>query len=442
MTPKTALTHTAVRARDSRPARVLLLESGTGPGGSVNFLRDFAVHVDRRKLSLIVGLYSPNPSRSLSEMDRLGVPVVVFGAAWPSEEPAAGRISRLFDTRLRRIRPLRTVARLASRALTLQLPLAWKLRSFIKREAVELIVLNQDVHFHLPGALAAKWAGVPCICRKAGGIGEGRRLKRLLNRWVDLFVSISQATDADQRSTPGTRRLINLYEGVDLTRFNSLPANQAMRKQLGLPDGKKIVASVSRIEKGKGQIEFIKMVPVVLNRYRDAAFLIVGGGEPGNQPLMTELKALARALDVENDIVFAGWRDDIPAVMTAIDVFVHCPTTFIEGMGMTCLEAMASSVPAVISDNGGLPDAVVDGVTAFVVPRGDVDRMAGAVVSLLADEGLAREFGRQARRRVEQVFDMATNGHALQEILLQYAHPARHMPDEGIREAGPAGGHA
>ena len=109
---------------------------------------------------------------------------------------------------------------------------------------------------------------------------------------------------------------------------------------------------------------------------------------------------------------------------------------------MTCLEAMASSVPAVVSDNGGLPDAVVDGVTAFVVPRGDVERMTDAVVKLLADETLAREFGRRARRRVEQVFDMATNGRALQEILLQYAHSSRNLPVEGIPQTGPVGGDA
>jgi glycosyltransferase involved in cell wall biosynthesis len=402
----------------------------------VNFLRDFAVHLDRGRVFPIVGLYSPNPSRSLDEMERLNVPVVVFGAGRPSAEPAAGYISRLFDTRLRRIRLLRTVARLASRTLTIQLPLAWKLYSFIKKEAVEIVVLNQDVHFHVPGVLAARWAGVPCICRKAGGIGDARRLKRLLNRWVDLFVSISKATEADQRDTPGTRRLINIHEGVDLTRFASLPGKQDMRKQLGLPDGKKIVASISRIEKGKGHIEFIKMAPLILKRYHDAAFLIVGGRLPEDLHLLSELKALARAQHVERDFVFAGWRDDVPAVMTAVDVFVHCPTTFIEGMGMTCLEAMAVSVPAVVSDNGGLQDAVLDGVTGFIVPRGDIGRMAGAVVALLADESLAREYGRQARRRVEQVFDMASNGRALQEALLEYARPSRNSPDEGVRPRG------
>jgi glycosyltransferase involved in cell wall biosynthesis len=433
MTSNTVLIPIGERGQASRPARVLFLESGTGPGGSVNFLRDFVVHMDRGRLSPIIGLYSPNPSRSLDELKRLHIPVVFFGAGQPSAERADGYVSRLFDTRLKRIRPLRTMARIASRALTIQLPLAWKICRFIGKEAVDVVVLNQDVHFHVPGVVAAKWGGVPCICRKAGGIGESRRLKRFLNRWVDVFVSVSKATEADQRATPGTRRLVNIHEGVDLTRFDSLPAKHAMRKRLGLPDGKKIVASISRVEKGKGQIEFIKMAALILHRYSAAAFMIVGGREPEDLPLMNELKDLVRALKVENDFTFAGWRDDIPSVMKAVDVFVHCPTTFIEGMGMTCLEAMAASVPVVVSENGGLADAVLDGVTGFVVPPGDIERMAGAVVDLLASESLALEFGRQARIRVERVFDMASNGRALQEVLLEYVPPPKRALGEDVR---------
>ena len=436
MTSTTSLPHHEGRTRHARPARVLFLESGTGPGGSVNFLRDFAVHLDRGRMSPIVGLYSPNSSRSLHEIEQLNVPVIVFGTTHPSAKPAAGSISRLFDTRLRRLRLLRTAARIASRVLTIQLPLAWKLRRFIKRDGIEMVVLNQDVHFHVPGVLAAKWAGVPCICRKAGGIGDARRLKRLLNRWIDLFVSISKATQADQRDTPGTRRLINIHEGLDLTRFASLPAKQAMRKQLRLPDGKRIVASISRMEKGKGQIEFIQMAALILKRFHDVAFLIVGGREPEDLPLIHEMKALVRALNIEKDFIFAGWRDDIPAVMTAVDIFVHCPTTFIEGLARTCLEAMALRLPAVVSDNGGMADAVLDGVTGFVVPPGDIERMAGAVAALLEDETLAREFGRQARRLIEQEFDMVRNARALQEVLLEYALPPTNFLDETVRRKG------
>ena len=222
-------------APPSRPVRILLLESGTGPGGSVNFIRDFVLHLDHSRAHVIAGLYFPNPSKTLEELRTRGFPVVFFQSTRPPASNTSAGVSSLFDTSLKSLRKLRTAARILSRLIRVQLPLTWKVWRFIKREAIDVVVLNQDVHFHVPGVLAAKLAGRPCICRKAGGIGEARRLKRFLNPWVDLFVSISVATETDQRNTPGTRKLINIYEGLDLQRFRSLPPKEIMRESLGIP---------------------------------------------------------------------------------------------------------------------------------------------------------------------------------------------------------------
>jgi glycosyltransferase involved in cell wall biosynthesis len=124
-------------------------------------------------------------------------------------------------------------------------------------------------------------------------------------------------------------------------------------------------------------------------------------------------------------VIFTGWRDDIPAVMSCVDIFVHCPTTFTEGLARTCLETMAVGIPAVVSENGGMPDAVVNGVTGFVVSPGDIQAMAGSVLRLLRNEPQCREFGARARMRIEQVFDAAQNARKLQEQILQYAKPLK-----------------
>jgi len=296
---------------------------------------------------------------------------------------------------------------------------------FIKREAIDIVVLNQDVHRHVPGVLAAKLAGRPCICRKAGGIGEARPLKRFLNLWVDLFVSISKATETDQRNTPGTKKVVNIYEGLDLERFRSLPAKEAMRESLGIPEDKKIVAAITRVEIGKGLPEFIHMAAAVIRRYPDVIFLLVGDEESDGGTLTRELRDLVNSLDLQEHLVFTGWRDDIPAIMNCLDIFVHCPTTFTEGLARTCLETMAVGIPAVVSDNGGMPDAVADGVTGYVVPRGDVQAMAESVLRLLEDDSRCREFGRRARLRVEQRFDAAHNSRQLQDQILKCARTAK-----------------
>ena len=67
----------------SRPVRILLLESATGPGGSVNFIRDFVHHVDHSRALVIAGLYFPNPSKALEELQRHGYPVVFFQNSRP-----------------------------------------------------------------------------------------------------------------------------------------------------------------------------------------------------------------------------------------------------------------------------------------------------------------------------------------------------------------------
>jgi glycosyltransferase involved in cell wall biosynthesis len=414
----------------SRPVRILLLESGTGPGGSVNFIRDFVLHLDQSRAHVIAGLYFPNPSKTLEELRTRGFPVVFFQSTRPPASSTSG-VSSLFDTSLKSLRKLRTAAGILSQLIRVQLPLTWKVWRFIKREAIDVVVLNQDVHFHVPGVLAAKLAGRPCICRKAGGIGEAKRLKRFLNPWVDLFVSISRATETDQRNTPGTKKLINIYEGLDLLRFRSLPAKAAMRESLGIPGGMKVVAAITRIEVGKGLPEFIRMAAAVLRRYPDVVFLIVGDGGLDGGTLTCELRDLVHSLDLDERVIFTGWRDDIPAVMKCVDIFVHCPTTFMEGLARTCLETMAVGIPAVVSENGGMPDAVLDGVTGFVVPPGDIEAMAESVVMLLENEARCREFGERARMRLEQVFDAAHNTRKLQEQILEYARPVKVLAVRG-----------
>lgn len=415
----------AFESLTSRPVRVLLLESGTGPGGSVNFIRDFVLHADQSTTQFIVGLYFPNPSKTLEEIQTRGCPVVFFNHTRQTVPKTFAGFSRRFDTSLKSLRKVRTVARILSRFLRIQLPLTWKVWRFIQREAIDVVVLNQDVHFHVPGVLAAKLAGRPCICRKAGGIGEARQLKRFLNLWVDLFVSISKATETDQRNTPGTNKVINIYEGLDLQRFASLPSKSSMRESLGIPHGKKVVAAITRVEIGKGLPEFIHMAGEVIRQRPDVVFLIVGGEGPDGGTLTRELRDLVRSLHLDEHVIFTGWRDDIPAVMSCADIFVHCPTTFTEGLARTCLETMAVGIPAVVSENGGMPDAVANGVTGFVVPCADIEAMAESALTLLENEERCREFGKRARLRVEQLFDAAHNSRQLQEQILKYARPAK-----------------
>jgi len=284
-------------------------------------------------------------------------------------------------------------------------------------------VLNNDVHGHLVGALAARISRIPCICRKAGGIGEGRRLKRFLTPMVDLFISISAATETDQReNNPSTKRLVTIYDGVDLRRFDPSVDPSPVHAELGVPRGRKVVGLVSRLVPGKGHKELLEAAAVVVKRYPNVVFLIVGGTPYAtSEQLREELQAVVQSLQLRDYVIFTGWREDVPRILSAVDIFVHCPTTCIEGLGIANLEAMAMGKPTVVSNNGGLPDAVVDGVTGFVVPPGDIEKLSAAILRLLEDDELARRLGRNARQRIENEFDIEKNTRKLEVFFEEYA---------------------
>jgi glycosyltransferase involved in cell wall biosynthesis len=106
-------------------------------------------------------------------------------------------------------------------------------------------------------------------------------------------------------------------------------------------------------------------------------------------------------------VLFAGYRDDVPALLAGCDVF--CLPSRMEGMPLVVLEAMAQGKPVVATAVGGTGELVVDGETGVLVPPDDVDALAGALARLLSDSELARRMGEAGRARVERDFSLAAS---------------------------------
>jgi glycosyltransferase involved in cell wall biosynthesis len=233
---------------------------------------------------------------------------------------------------------------------------------------------------------------------------------------VDLFVAVSRATAEDQRiNNPSTKKLVTVHEGVDLEIFDPRLQDRDKKQELGIPEGMKVVGNISRFDYGKGQHEFLDAAALVVQQDSKVVFLMVGDGD-----LMEELRIKTSKLGLANFVIFAGWRLDIAELLSVMDVFVHCPTTWIEAQGISTLEALAMGKPVVVSNNGGLPDAVIDGYNGFVVPVGDIQTMAVRITELLKDPELSKRFGRNGRRLAEERFDIKKNARELESLFEGY----------------------
>ncbi|MGB7281544.1 MAG: glycosyltransferase family 4 protein [Candidatus Acidiferrum sp.] len=389
-------------------------------GGSSNFLYYLLTYLDKEKFEPFVAFYLPNHGAGTEAIRRLSVPVLFLDK---NPEPTRFFPFTLLsgNSRSRLSHKIKVILRVALRMLLVEIPQAWRLLWHLRREHISLVVLNNDVHYHVPGVMATKLAKLPCICRKAGGIGEGRRLKSLLVPAVDLFICVSRATQADQLETaPPPKRVEIVYEGVDIKSFDPSPPSPKVRSELHLPAGKKVIGYVSRFDEGKGHAEFLDAAALVVSQYTNVVFLIVGDEVPPTGAFLKKLQAQAHELKLDDHVIFTGWRDDMPETLSVLDIFVHCPTTWIEGLGIAHLEAMAMGKPTVVSDNGGLPDVVLDGVTGFLVPPGNIQELSAAILRLLRDDELARRLGANARQRAVKEFDIEKNTQKLGKLFEEY----------------------
>jgi N-acetyl-alpha-D-glucosaminyl L-malate synthase BshA len=122
----------------------------------------------------------------------------------------------------------------------------------------------------------------------------------------------------------------------------------------------------------------------------------------GEGPERARAEALVASLGLGDHVFFFGEPMDLPTLLQASDVFLLPSQS--ESFGLAALEAMACGVPVVASDVGGIPEVVVDGVSGFLAPVGDVDGMADATQRLLTDDVLHDRFAKAARRLAVERF--------------------------------------
>ena len=223
-------------------------------------------------------------------------------------------------------------------------------------------------------------------------------LERLLARASDALIAISPAirgdlVDALRIGTAAQYRVIPL--GFDLARFAAIgnEARAEARRRLDIAPGAPVITTVGRLTAIKQHGLFVDVVAQLSATRPDLVALIAGDGE-----LRGELEAQIRARGLQGHIRLLGWRRDLEDIYAATDVFLL--TSRNEGTPVALIEAMASAVPGVSTDVGGVKDVITSSEVGVRAPFGDVDALTAAAARLLADHQGRRAMGERARARV------------------------------------------
>ena len=120
--------------------------------------------------------------------------------------------------------------------------------------------------------------------------------------------------------------------------------------------------------------------------------LIIGDG-----PLRKELEYQAIELGIEKNVVFLGQREDVPELLSVLDIFVM--PSLNEGMGRAIVEAMASEKPVIASNVGGIPDVVDDKATGILVPSKSPEALSNAITYLMKNPEIASKMGQEGKKK-------------------------------------------
>jgi glycosyltransferase involved in cell wall biosynthesis len=220
-------------------------------------------------------------------------------------------------------------------------------------------------------------------------------LERALTAVTDRVIACSGAAGDHVAELLGVppERLTVVPNAVDTERF-ARGDRAAARAALGIPDGRRAVALVGRIDDQKGQDDYVRAAPLVRAAHPDALLLLVGS--TAKDDVAAPIRDLIGAEGVEDVVRFTGYVDDMPGLYAAIDVLAAPSRS--EGFGLMLVEAMAAGVPIVASAVGAIPEVVGDGPALLVPPR-DPAALAAAINRVLDDADAARAMAAAGRER-------------------------------------------
>lgn len=190
----------------------------------------------------------------------------------------------------------------------------------------------------------------------------------------------------------------------------------AVRKRFELDD-KKILLTVGRLVDRKGVDLVLKALPTVITKIPDLTYLVIGSG-----PAEKKLKSLAKQKNLGNHVQFINSVDNLqlPIFYQACDVFVMPARQIgadVEGFGIVYLEANLFGKPVVGGRSGGVPEAIIDSQTGFLVDPNSPDDLAQVIIKLLTDDNLAHRLGLQGLRRVLDEFNWQTQTEKIKTVL-------------------------
>ncbi len=264
-----------------------------------------------------------------------------------------------------------------------------------------LLAHFHDAHSVSIGSMAASLAKVPhrVISRRvAFPLKKNYFSRQKYKKKVDMIIAISEEVREvliDGGIDP--ERIVVIPSGIDFSPYDEALSSDYLRRELSFAPDDFLVGIVAHLSDNKGHQYLIKATEIIKKHTEKIKVIIVGSG-----PLFMELSKQAEESGVKDIVFFLGFREDVPQILSSLDLFVL--SSFLEGMGSSILDAMACRLPVVATKVGGIPEVVRHRETGLLVPPRSPSALAKAILRLYDNRELASRLGQKGYEVVRQKF--------------------------------------
>lgn len=274
---------------------------------------------------------------------------------------------------------------------------AKKLADFVKKKNIEVIHAHVARDYPI-AALASRLSKVPLVLTrhltyKIGAIhrftfNQAKRIIAVSNGVADSLLANNFASQ---------EKISVIYNGVDIDKLAKIKREKT--------NSELVVATVGELREHKGQEDFIRAASMVLKEYPEAKFLLIGKDNSKSQEYKVYLENLIKELDLQKEVIFAGWFDTLAEIYSQIDIFVSSARS--EPFGLVIAEAMASGKAIAATKTIGAAELLIDNESGKLISIGNIEEMAQAIIELLKNEDLRRDLGKNAQIRAKESFSLA-----------------------------------
>lgn len=272
------------------------------------------------------------------------------------------------------------------------------LAGFVRAHDIEIVHAHAARDYHL-ASLAVRLASRGRLVLTRHVLFPLRGINRPLLKGVGHVIAVSQAVAESLRRNGviESSKITVVHNGIDTDRFDQPVADSRVDPVL--------VGTVGHLAPIKGQDLFVRAAALISARRSGVHFVVIGEDKSPEMGHRKSLESLIAELGLSGIVTMPGWRDDMPALLSSLTLFVSAARS--EPFGLAIVEAMAAGLPIVATASEGALEIIEDGISGKLVPTDQPEALAQAINDLLDDPAECSRLGRNAQLAARQRFSLA-----------------------------------